>query len=253
MGRSPHHEAVEAAIDLFTRQGYENTTVDEIADAAGISRATFFRRFGSKEDVVFADHEVLLEQVVGQLAESRQSPRSTDPLVEVCRAARLVFDHHISQPDTSLARHALLQQVPGLRDRELITTHRYERAFTRYLRATLPTERQTTTTTIAFSASVVAVHNAYLRAWLRDPDGDPRPGLEEGFADLRRAARASSARAPLTETTAGSASGDAVAAPAHHAETADGGASDRVVVTVLEVPAGRTADDVARAVREALA
>lgn len=252
MRRSPHHEAVEAAIDLFTRQGYENTTVDEIADASGISRATFFRRFGSKEDVVFADHEVLLEQVVGLLAESRQSPRSTDPLVEVCRAARLVFDHHISQPETSLARHTLLQQVPGLRDRELITTHRYERAFTHYLRATLPADHQNSTTPIAFAASVVAVHNAYLRWWLRAPDTDLRPGLEEGFADLRFAARASRERAAHKLSSSRATPDDGPEYPAPSLEPA-APLGDKVVVTVVDVPAGRDANDVARAVREALA
>ena len=40
------------ALDLFEAKGYETTTVDEIAEAAGISRRTFFRQFRAKEDVV---------------------------------------------------------------------------------------------------------------------------------------------------------------------------------------------------------
>ena len=177
-----HAQAVDVAVDLFTRQGYEGTTVEEIADAAKVSRATFFRRFRSKEDVVFADHELLLEEVVVMLAATRPDARASeesghdlgrgwdpdvDPYLEVCRAARMVFDHHVGQRETSLARYALLQQVPALRDRELITTHRYERAFTHYLRDTLPAERSASTASIAFAASVVAVHNSILRRWLR--------------------------------------------------------------------------------------
>lgn len=240
-----HALAVDAAVDLFTRQGYEKTTVEEIADAAKVSRATFFRRFRSKEDVVFADHELLLEEVVVMLAATRPEARASEeaagdlghgwdpelgPYLEVCRAARMVFDHHVGQRETSLARYALLQQVPALRDRELITTHRYERAFTQYLRDTLPTDRSSTTASIAFSASVVAVHNAILRRWLRNPSLDLRPDLEEAFAELRRAVQL----------------GRGADAPG----PGEPGPRRRVVVTVLD---GDTPpDDVARAVRDAL-
>ncbi|GAA1993693.1 TetR family transcriptional regulator [Isoptericola halotolerans] len=248
-----HAQAVDAAIDLFSRQGYEQTTVEEIADAAQVSRATFFRRFRSKEDVVFADHELLLEEVVVMLAATRPEARDSveagtretvwdpavDPYLEVCRAARLVFDHHVGQRETSLARHRLLQEVPALRDRELVTTHRYERAFTAYLRDTLPPDRSTTTMSIAFAASVVAVHNAVLRRWLRNPHLDLRPDLEEAFAELRRAAWAPGAEGGTPPASTGT------------SDQAGEGSTRRVVVAVLDADAD--ADDVARAVRDVLA
>jgi AcrR family transcriptional regulator len=264
-----HAQAVDVAVDLFTRQGYEGTTVEEIADAAKVSRATFFRRYRSKEDVVFADHELLLEEVVVMLAATRPDARTSeesghdlgrawdpeiDPYLEVCRAARMVFDHHVGQRETSLARYALLQQVPALRDRELITTHRYERAFTHYLRDTLPPERSTSTASIAFAASVVAVHNAILRRWLRNPHLDLRPELEEAFADLRRAAVAPFPHADGEPATPSPSPADADATPGTVEEArtvTTGGDGKRVVVTVLEPGAGP--DDVARAVRDALA
>jgi AcrR family transcriptional regulator len=247
-----HAQAVDVAIELFSRKGYEQTTVEEIADAAQVSRATFFRRYRSKEDVVFADHELLLEQVVLMLAETGPDARedgdapagratwdaAVDPYVEVCRAARLVFDHHVGQRETSLARYRLLRQVPALRDRELVTTHRYERAFTRYLRDTLRPDRSSTTQSIAFSAGVVAVHNAFLRRWLRNPDQDLGPELDEAFADLR-----------ATATADLSGRDGRVAAPLP--VTVSGGSGARVVVAVLE--SGTRPDDVARAVRDALA
>ena len=52
---------VEAAAELFAQQGFDGTTVDRIAEAAGLSRRTFFRYFAGKEDVAFPDHEAQLE------------------------------------------------------------------------------------------------------------------------------------------------------------------------------------------------
>jgi len=46
---------LEAALNLFSANGYEQTTTDEIADAAGVSPRTFFRYFPTKEDVVLQD------------------------------------------------------------------------------------------------------------------------------------------------------------------------------------------------------
>ena len=59
---------VAAALELFSAQGFDQTSVEQIAKAAGVSRSTFFRQFGGKEDVVFIDHEALLDEL-RQLAE----------------------------------------------------------------------------------------------------------------------------------------------------------------------------------------
>lgn len=59
--RERHKEATKnelrsAALALFERNGYSHTSVDEIADVAGVSRSTFFRYFRSKEDVLATDN-----------------------------------------------------------------------------------------------------------------------------------------------------------------------------------------------------
>jgi AcrR family transcriptional regulator len=154
--------ALAAALELLIRQGYNSTPVEELADAAGISRSTFFRKFRSKEDMVFADHERLLVQVEADLATV-----PGDPLAGVAKAALMVFEWHARNRETSLLRHRLLHQVQALRDRELVTTHRYERLFRRHLQSALP-EPGREYRAVAFAAAVVAVHNRVLRHWLQD-------------------------------------------------------------------------------------
>jgi AcrR family transcriptional regulator len=164
---SDHGPILVPAIELLLKQGYSATSVDELADAAGISRSTFFRKFGSKEDMIFADHERTLAKVADDLANT-----TGDPLLAVSNAVSSVFNQHVRHRETTLLRHRLLQQVPILRDRELVMTHRYERLFRQHLLAFLPESESREYLAVAFAAAVVAVHNRILRRWLRD-SGDP--------------------------------------------------------------------------------
>lgn len=155
-------EVTATAIQLLVDQGFDSTTVDELADAAKISRSTFFRRFGSKEDIVFADHDYLIERLGWQLENA-----NGDPLQAVVDGARLVLDYHLGRRDASLKRHELLQSHPALRDRELVASHRYERVFSGFLREKL--QEPAEWAVVAFASGVVSVHNDLLRSWLRTP------------------------------------------------------------------------------------
>ena len=63
-------EAVEqAALDVFAEKGFENTTVEDVALAGGISRRTFFRYFTSKADIPWSGFDTLLDRLRAWLAE----------------------------------------------------------------------------------------------------------------------------------------------------------------------------------------
>lgn len=217
------------AIELLIRQGYNSTPVEELADAAGISRSTFFRKFGSKEDMVFADHERILAQVEAELAAS-----ALDPLNAVAEAALMVFDQHVHNRGTTLLRNQLLHQVRTLRDRELVTTHRYERTFRHHLQSTLP-EIGRDYGAVAFAAAVVAVHNKALRQWLQGAANGADEQLDKDMAgQLRQELRA------LT----------GLFRPALFPSSALESRRPAVVVTILE--SGTGTEQILGAVREAL-
>jgi AcrR family transcriptional regulator len=71
---------VVAAVDLFTEQGYDATTVAEIAERAGLTRSTFFRHFSDKRELLVAGQETLSRLLVEGIVEA---PADATPLEAV--------------------------------------------------------------------------------------------------------------------------------------------------------------------------
>lgn len=114
VGRAPattHGELSHVAIDLFLARGFEGTTIDDIATAAGISRRTFFRYFPSKNDLPWGDFDALLSAMRTHLA-------AVDPAVPIMTALRQVICDFNRYPTTELPHHRdrmhLLLEVPAL-------------------------------------------------------------------------------------------------------------------------------------------
>ncbi|WP_033039236.1 TetR family transcriptional regulator [Streptomyces monomycini] len=74
---------IRSALELFTAHGYDETTIDEIAEAVDVSQRTFFRYFASKEEVVFAVHEM----VEARFAEELERRPADEAPLEALRSA----------------------------------------------------------------------------------------------------------------------------------------------------------------------
>ncbi|WP_396668743.1 TetR family transcriptional regulator [Microbacterium sp. R86528] len=167
---------VAAALELFATQGFDQTSVEQIAAAAGVSRSTFFRQFGGKDDVIFADHEVVLDQLRAFLA-----GKHDNPWVAVREASLRVYQHFAADPELARRRYTVVREVPALREREIVTIVRYERLFDQYLRNALPGIDPLDA--VGFAALVTAIHNHVLRQLLRGDKHVPVSVLRRALDD----------------------------------------------------------------------
>jgi AcrR family transcriptional regulator len=176
----------DAARRLFAEQGYEQTTVDQIADLAGVSRRTFFRYFRSKDEAILPDHTALLERIARQLDGSVGGG-----LAAICAGARVVFQSYVDEPEVSVERYRLTRSVPALQARETAAVQEYFRIFRRHLVGAAEATGPVGGVSLALRAdvlagAVVAAHNQVLRGWLRGGGaGDPMPELDQAFGWLR--------------------------------------------------------------------
>ena len=104
-------------MELYLERGFDQTTVAEIAERAGLTKRTFFRHYADKRDVLFAGVAPLRELVVRAIAEA---PPSLPPLAVVClgieAAARLVQE----RPEDVRMRQAIIDAHLELQERELV-------------------------------------------------------------------------------------------------------------------------------------
>src|ERR1700761_6608090 len=84
----------EAAMELFGERGYEQTTVAEIAERAGVTERTFFRYFSDKREVLFAGGESLKEFLLAKLVEL---DGELEPMAAVVEALRQAGENFFGQ------------------------------------------------------------------------------------------------------------------------------------------------------------
>lgn len=176
-------DLVAAAVALFAERGYDDTTVDDIAAAAGVGRRTFFRYFRAKEEAISPDHAAALARVSDVFENAHPAE---PPAALALRAGETVFGLYTDDPPLSVARFRATHEVPALRDRESASVDHYRRLFTRHLRRRLAADSDGDLRAAVIGSAVVAAHNLALRRWLAD--GAPVAGIPAMVEQYRRVA-----------------------------------------------------------------
>jgi AcrR family transcriptional regulator len=107
----------EAALTLFGERGYDNTTVAEIAERAGVTERTFFRHYADKREVLFAGAVLLKDALVNGVA---NAPLSASPIDVVVMAFEGTGEFFDGRRESARRRQAIVESSLELQERELI-------------------------------------------------------------------------------------------------------------------------------------
>lgn len=195
MGRWPTNarERLEnAALDLFVQNGYEDTTVAQIAERAGLNRATFFRHFTDKREVLFGGEDIL----TGLFTEAIKAAPPDATLGECLAAALAAADTVMTREQRAKAtrRVQVLSANVEVRERGLLKHARIAKAVTDAL-----CERGADEITARLGAEVAMLaFSVAAERWMKADNDEPfGPFAEAALSDLQaRAGELAPSRLP---------------------------------------------------------
>ena len=168
-----------AALELYVERGFEQTTVAEIAERAGLTERTFFRYFADKREALFAGAGILRELMVGALA---AAPESAAPIEAVAAALQTAGGLLQERREYSRQRQAVIAANAGLRERELIKLASLATALAGALRQRGVTEPAASLT----AEAGIAVFKVAFERWIGATGRPDLPRLiRESLAELR--------------------------------------------------------------------
>lgn len=166
-------DALSAAAEaLFLERGFEAITVEEIAQAAGVSRRTFFRYYKSKEAVMAERDDRLGEQLLAELA---ARPLNEPPLLAIRNALVPAIEYSLMEPDLVRNTISLLRETSALRRAVMERRNRLEERIAALMVERMGvTEQDNTPMLLAFLTR--ALHDTAFNAWY-DHETDDIAGL----------------------------------------------------------------------------
>jgi AcrR family transcriptional regulator len=182
---------IKAAITLFDQQGYEDTTVADIAAAAGLTKRTFFRYFADKREVLFSGSEELVHLWLEAVA---AAPADADPLAAATAGFDPVAEMFVERHGFARMRARIIESNPELQERELIKLQNLAGSIKSAL---VDRGVSHNAAILAAQASVTVFHVAFAR-WVQQDDPPAfRRLMDESLDELRAVATARTATAAI--------------------------------------------------------
>ncbi|GAA1464914.1 mycofactocin system transcriptional regulator [Microbacterium thalassium] len=173
-----HGHLSHVALELFVSHGFDDTTMDDVADAAGVSRRTLFRYYPSKNDLPWGDFDGMLTSMREHLA----SMPSDLPLTDALRQAVLTFNEFPAEErDLHRERMRLLLTVPALLAHSTLRFTAWRQVVADFAaeRMERPAEALEPQ---ALAWACLGVCIAAYEQWLADDDGDLLRLLDAAFS-----------------------------------------------------------------------
>ena len=153
----------QAALELYSERGFEQTTVAEIATRAGLTERTFFRHFADKREVLFGGAAVLQEFLVSAVVGARGSAAPIDAIAAALEAVGVLFEE---RRDSAMRRQTVIAANAELQERELIKLASLASATAEALRG-----RGVTDPAAGLAAEAgIAVFKIAFERWIDDTD-----------------------------------------------------------------------------------
>ncbi len=173
-------ELEQAAFTLFTERGFDATTVDEIAAAAGIGRRTFFRYFPSKNDIPWGSFEDELERMRVRL----KACTPEVPLMDAIRVALIDFNRVApAQVPLHRRRMELILRVPTLLAHSTLRFTAWREVVAEFV-AERTGRRRDDLAPQTIAHAVLGVAIAAYEHWLDDADADLGALLDDAMRQL---------------------------------------------------------------------
>lgn len=175
----------DAALDLFERRGVAGTTVDDIAEAAGVSPRTFFRYFPTKEDAVFVDDE----QFEAVMREALAAIRAGAPVVTAMEVAWLTLVDGFMRDDAARDRFLRTRRLIGAEPTVLAIALRRDSEHVQTLTDAAVAATGGASDALTAQALVSMVGTTVRIAfdeWARRAEEDPAADVREIYLELRR-------------------------------------------------------------------
>jgi len=169
--RATQADLVSTALGLFTERGFDVTTMDDIADAAGVSRRTLYRYFPRKDDLVFAAPAGWLREWDAVIADRRPQ----EPLYELMRrGARAVAQQIAADPQPVLTSALISRTTPSLLPRLEASTRQWREKIAALVGAEIGADPATDPRCTVTAGAIMGAIDGMLKAWAasagkRDP------------------------------------------------------------------------------------